>query len=220
MSSRNPLVILSAAKDLFPLKTGDPSPGKQRRIQDDIRLVLVVCLGMCAFSSCRRGMEDQPKLKAMTSSDFFADGRSARQPVPGTVARGQLHEDELLYDGKVNGKTADVFPFRVTRQVLERGQQRYNIFCAACHDRAGTGDGIVVERGFPRPASFHDDRLRAAPVGYFFDVISHGKGTMYSFDDRIPPNDRWAIVAYIRALQLSQNATLADVPKENRGPFQ
>jgi cytochrome c553 len=173
-----------------------------------------------SFIGCRRGMEDQPKLKAMTASDFFTDGRSARQPVAGTVARGHFHDDELMFDGKTNGRDAAVFPFPVTKDVLARGQERYDIFCAVCHDRAGTGNGIVVQRGFPKPASFHSDALRKAPVGRYFDVITNGQGTMYSFGDRIDARDRWAIIAYIRALQLSQNATLADVPPDERGRLQ
>ncbi len=180
-------------------------------------LVLFFILGPLTILGCRRGMEDQPKLKPMTSSDFFADGRSARAPVPGTVARGHLNDDDLLFEGKVDGKDSKIFPYPVTKEVLARGQERYDIFCAVCHDRAGIGDGIVVQRGFPRPESFHTDRLRNAPVGHFFDVITHGAGTMYSFADRVPARDRWAIVAYIRALQLSQNATLADVPSNERG---
>jgi hypothetical protein len=180
------------------------------------RNAVFACAAWLALSGCRHGMEDQPKTKTFAASDFFKDGRSAREPVPGTVARGQLHEDALLYEGKVDGRDATIFPVPVTSEVLRRGQQRYDIFCAACHDRAGSGDGIVVRRGFPRPASFHDDRLRAAPVGHFFDAITHGFGRMYSFADRIPPRDRWVIVAYVRALQLSQNATLAEVPLDER----
>ncbi|MDW8167442.1 MAG: cytochrome c [Acidobacteriota bacterium] len=124
--------------------------------------------------------------------------------------------DEHLYTGKVRGQLAETFPFPITRSILERGRERYDIFCAPCHGRDGYGEGMIVQRGFRQPSSFHTDRLRQAPVGYFFDVITNGFGTMYSYASRIPPEDRWAIVAYIRALQLSQNARLQDVPPAER----
>lgn len=161
-------------------------------------------------------MHVQPRYHTLDPSPFFADGRSARPLVEGTVPRGHLRIDELMYTGKVNGKDADVFPFPITRAVLERGQQRFNIFCTPCHDRTGNGNGMIVQRGFRHPPSYHIDRLRKAPVGHFFDVITNGFGAMYSFASRIPPKDRWAIVAYIRALQLSEGATLADVPAAER----
>lgn len=161
-------------------------------------------------------MHVQPKYTPLEASSFFDDGRSARPLVEGTVARGHLRTDELFYTGKINGVLADVFPFPVTREVLKRGEERFNIYCSDCHDRVGTGQGIVVRRGFRAPPSFHSDRLRKAPAGHFFDVITQGSGAMYSFASRIPPQDRWAIAAYIRALQLSQNATLEDVPPAER----
>lgn len=163
-------------------------------------------------AGCRQDMHDQPKYKPYAASTFFADGRSARPPVPGTVARGHLREDEHLHTGKVNGKLVDTFPFAVTRQVMERGQERFDIFCAPCHDQLGTGMGMIVRRGFRPPPSFHDQRLREAPVGHFVDVITNGFGTMYSYAERVPAEDRWAIAAYIRALQLSRNAAREDVP--------
>ena len=175
--------------------------------------VLAVCV---VLAGCSRGMEDQPKVKPFEPSDFFSDGRSARPLVAGTVARGHLELDPLLDTGKEGGQDAREFPFPVTRAVLERGRERYDIFCAVCHDRAGTGEGMIVKRGFPRPPSFHTDRLRNAPLGHFFDVITHGFGRMYPYNDRIKVEDRWAIVAYIRALQLSQHAELADVPSTER----
>jgi hypothetical protein len=167
-------------------------------------------LGLAA--RCRQDMQDQPRDKPLAASTFFADGRSERPVVPGTVAQGQLRIDEQLYAGKVNGKLADTFPFEITRPVLERGRERFNIFCSPCHDQQGTGLGMIVRRGFRPPPSFHDQRLRDMPVGYFFDVISNGFGTMYSYGDRVPVKDRWAIIAYIRALQLSQRALPQDVP--------
>jgi hypothetical protein len=136
--------------------------------------------------------------------------------VTGTVARGELDADEFFYTGKSNGTLVDTFPFPITREVLLRGQERYNIFCSPCHDRVGNGQGMIVQRGFRRPSSFHNDRLRGAPVGYFFEVITKGFGTMYDYADRVPPRDRWAIIAYIRALQLSQHATLDEVPPEEQ----
>ncbi len=138
--------------------------------------------------------------------------RSERPVVPGTVARGHLHLDELLYTGKENGVLADKFPFPITRADLERGRERYNIYCTPCHDYTGGGHGMIVQRGFPPPPSFHIDRLRTAPAGHFFDVMTNGDGSMYSYATRVEPEDRWRIAAYIRALQLSHQATIQDVP--------
>jgi len=132
------------------------------------------------------------------------------------VALGNLRTDPLLYAGLENGQPAATFPFTITQTVLQQGQERYNIFCTPCHGYDGYGKGMIVQRGFSPPPSFHQDRLRTAPVGHFFDVITNGYGAMYSYGDRIPPADRWAIIAYIRALQLSQDAKLADVPPEAR----
>jgi mono/diheme cytochrome c family protein len=162
-------------------------------------------------------MHDQPKYIPLRESTFFDDDRSARPIVPGTVARGQLHEDALLYTGKVNGVNATVFPFRVDGNVMARGRERFDIYCSPCHGRTGTGDGMVVKRGYRRPPALHDDRLRAAPNGHFVDVISNGFGAMPDYASQIKADDRWAIVAYIRALQLSEHATIADVPVAERG---
>jgi mono/diheme cytochrome c family protein len=167
-------------------------------------------------------MHDQPKYVPLRESAFFGDSRSARPIVPGTVARGRLNDDALLYTGKVDasggpGKTdAEVFPFPITDAILARGQERYNIYCSPCHGRTGQGDGMVVRRGYRRPPSYHQDRLRSAPVGHFFDVISNGFGAMPDYAAQISPEDRWAVVAYLRALQLSEHATLADVPAGER----
>jgi Cytochrome C oxidase, cbb3-type, subunit III len=179
-------------------------------------VVLAASLGATG-SACRQDMHDQPKYKPYRASDFFGDGRSVRDPIPGTVARGQLHEDAYLESGKVGDKFADAFPFAVTADVMKRGQQRFEIYCTPCHDRLGSGNGMVVRRGYRRPPSLHIDRLRQAPPGYFFDVITNGFGAMPDYAAQIPVKDRWAIVAYIRALQLSQNATMADVPLSARG---
>jgi mono/diheme cytochrome c family protein len=161
-------------------------------------------------------MHDQPKYTALQQSTFFADNRSARPLLAGTVARGQLHEDPLLYTGKVNGADADVFPFPIDDKVMARGQDRFNIYCSPCHGRTGQGNGMVVQRGYRRPPTYHQDRLRTAPVGHFFDVVTNGFGAMPDYAAQIRPEDRWAIVAYIRALQLSQHATISDVPIGDR----
>jgi len=172
---------------------------------------------MILLSGCQtREMVAQPKQKPMTESEIFADGRASRPLIADTVARGQLRLDTHLYLGKVNGKPAATFPMPVTEALLRRGQERFNIFCANCHGRVGDGGGMIVERGMKRPPSFHEVRLRKAPPGYFFDVATNGFGVMYGYVDRIPVEDRWAIIAYIRALQRSQNASLADVPAEAR----
>jgi len=173
---------------------------------------LLVVLAALALVGCRQDMHDQAKAKTLAASEFYADGRSARPVVSGTVARGQLHLDEHLYTGKIEGRHAETFPFAITPEKLRRGQERFNIYCSPCHGRLGDGSGMIVQRGFRRPSSYHEDRLRKAPPGYFFDVITNGFGTMFDYADRIAPEDRWAIVAYIRALQLSQNAGLEDVP--------
>ena len=167
---------------------------------------------VCLAGGCRQDMQVQPRYNPYDASNFYGDSRSARPPVPGTIARGQLHLDELLYTGKVDGKDAEVFPFAITRADLNRGREQYNIYCSPCHDVTGSGRGMIVLRGFPPPPSFHLDRLRQAPPGHFFDVMTNGLGVMYSYSARVSPEDRWRIAAYIRALQLSKQATFDDVP--------
>ncbi len=171
-------------------------------------------------AGCRRDMHDQPKFIPLRASTFFPDERSARPLVEGTVARGHLHEDTLLETGKVGNDDATVFPFPVDALVLERGRERFDIYCSPCHGLTGEGDGMVVRRGFRRPPSYHDDRLRNAPVGHFVDVMTNGFGAMADYRQQVEPRDRWAIAAYIRALQLSQHATVADVPPQERGRLQ
>lgn len=166
-----------------------------------------VCLGA---AGCHIDMWRQPKKLAQSESDFFADGLADRKPVPGTVARGELRLDDGYYTGFENGRLIRDFPAKVqiSEQLLARGQERFGIFCTHCHGDAGYGDGMIAQRGLNLrrpPASFHTDRLREMPVGHFYDVISEGYGVMYGHKTRIPVEDRWAIVAYIRALQLSQN---------------
>jgi mono/diheme cytochrome c family protein len=170
-----------------------------------------------AFVGCRQDMHDQPKVRPYRRSAFFGDERSARPQVAGTVARGQLREDTLLVSGKAGAAFSDTFPFTVDEGVLRRGQERFRIYCSPCHGQLGRGDGMIVRRGYRQAASFHIDRLRAQPAGYFFDVISHGFGAMPDYAAQIPVKDRWAIVAYVRVLQLSEDATLADVPADRRG---
>ena len=171
------------------------------------------------LSACRIDMHVQPKQNPLSRSDFFTDQRSERPPVEGTVARGHLREDTYFYTGKLGNNPGDYMPFRVTKEVLERGRERYNIFCAPCHSRVGDGNGFVPSRGFARkPPSYHIPRLQKAPLGYFYDVIANGFGIMPDYASQIPPLDRWNIVAYVRALQLSQAATMADVPKGQTVP--
>ena len=151
-------------------------------------------------------MNDQPKYPPLRESTFFGDARSARPVVQGTVARGQLHDDSLLYTGKRNGVDAELFPFPVTDRVMKRGQERFNIYCSPCHGQTGAGNGLVVQRGYPTPPSFHIDRLRNIEAGYFFDVMTNGFGRMPDYRAQITPRDRWNIVAYVRALQLAGHA--------------
>ncbi len=161
-------------------------------------------------------MHDAPRYEPLEASTFFDDGRGSRMLVANTVARGMLREDEHLYGGKVNGQLTDLFPMPVTADVMARGRERFNVFCSPCHGRTGQGNGMVVQRGFRAPTSFHDDRLRNAPAGYFFDVMTHGFGAMPDYAAQVPVADRWAIAAFIRALQFSQRASVDDVPAERR----
>jgi Cytochrome C oxidase, cbb3-type, subunit III len=178
----------------------------------------LLLFAVVALVGCRQDMHDQPRFKPLAKSDFYPDMRSARPPVEGTVARGQLHQDTYFYTGLMGDKPGDYMPFPVTEEVLERGRQRFDIYCTPCHSRMGDGNGTVVQRGFQQPPSYHTDRLRNAPLGYFFGVITNGFGAMPDYAEQIPARDRWTIVAYIRALQLSQNATLGDVPAGQKVP--
>jgi mono/diheme cytochrome c family protein len=173
-------------------------------------------LASILVAGCRQDMHVQPRYEPEDPSTFFADGRSERPPVEGTVARGHLRTDELLYTGRVNGAVADIFPFAITAPDLSRGRERYNIYCSPCHDYTGGGNGMIVQRGFPSPPSFHLERLRQAPAGHFFEVMTNGFGLMYSYASRVSPEDRWRIAAYIRALQLSQHGSAGDVPDFER----
>ena len=192
--------------------------GNARSACSLVRVVTVACMGAVAMLllGCRMDMHIQPKYLPYEPTDFFGDGRSERQPVPGTVARGQLRLDELMFSGRENGVVVDKFPFPITQADLNRGRERYNIYCTPCHDYSGTGRGMIVQRGFPQPPSYHIQRLRDAPAGHFFEVMTNGFGAMYSYAARVEPADRWRIAAYIRVLQLSRNATLDDVPEADR----
>ena len=161
-------------------------------------------------------MHDAPRYEPFEASTFFTDGRASRTFVPNTVARGQLREDEHLYTGKVGGQLVTEFPMPVTAAVMARGQERFNVFCAPCHSRRGDGTGMIVQRGFRQPPSYHEERLVNAPVGYLFDVMTNGFGAMQDYSAQVPVADRWAIAAYIRALQLSRRGTTNDVPADRR----
>jgi len=198
-----------------------------RRAQAFCLLLSAACV--LSFAGCRQDMQDQPRMKPYRSTAFFTNGLSSRPPVTGTVARGFLRADKEFFTGKkatasgatstgataapAAGQTAtypddvETFPLPITREVVARGRERYEIFCSVCHGMTGNGDGMIVRRGFRRAASFHTDALRQAPVGHYFDAITNGWGAMPSYAPQIPPHDRWAIVAYIRALQLSNQNT-------------
>lgn len=196
-------------------------------------LLAAVCL---AGAGCRHDMQDQPKMKPYRGTSFFGDGLSSRPPVEGTVPRGFLRTDSELFTGKKSASASSVstaasdanpypddvteFPFPITKEVVERGRERYEIFCSVCHGLTGNGDGMIVRRGFRRAASFHEDRLRQAPVGHFFDAITNGWGAMPPYNTQIPVQDRWAIIAYVRALQLSQqNARPSATPVPGSSPL-
>ncbi|HEY6307926.1 MAG TPA: cytochrome c [Candidatus Angelobacter sp.] len=177
-----------------------------------------------ALAGCRQDMHNQPKFIPLRSNDFFADQRSERNPIRGTVPRldnatldmEQLDPESYYLSGKRGVVYGNELPLPLTRAVMDRGQERYNIYCSPCHARVGDGNGMIVQRGFKHPPSFHDPRLRNAPLGYFYEVISNGFGAMPDYAAQIKPADRWAITAYVRALQLSQNASEGDLTAGER----
>ncbi len=179
---------------------------------------LAICLVLIV--GCTQQMAEQPRCGPLGASTFFADGRCARFPVEGTVARGSLPTDESSDAASTAQQPGNALPFALSRQLLERGQERYNIYCSPCHDRLGSGQGMIVRRGFSAPPSFHSERLRQVPLGHFFEVMTNGYGAMPEYAAQVPPHDRWAIAAYIQALQLSQHASLTDVPEEARHQLQ
>jgi mono/diheme cytochrome c family protein len=196
------------------LRTAAESAGGNRSACSAVAALIVVTF--LTGVACRQDMHDQPKYVPLRQSDFFGDARSARPLIAGTVARGQLREDSVRYTGKANGADVTDFPFPVTDAVMARGRERFDIYCSPCHGRTGQGDGMVVRRGYRQPPTYHQDRLRQAPVGHFFDVMTQGYGIMYSYAERVKPEDRWAIAAYIRALQLSHDMKLAELPAGER----
>lgn len=184
------------------------------RTRSSLLLVIAACL---ASSACRQDMQDQPRYKPLGENNFFADGRDSRPIPPNTIAVDELNNNDAFHTGAANGKFLDTIPLQIDLPLLERGRERFNIYCSPCHGRAGDGNGMVALRGFRAPPSFHSDRLRSVPPGYIFEVISNGYGAMPDYDDQIVDvRDRWAIVAYVRALQLSQDAALSDVPAQYR----
>lgn len=172
---------------------------------------------LLALSGCGRNMYDQAKFETYDASPFYQDGTSSRPLLEGTVSRSRGELGDVFFTGQDENGLATEVPLEVTEAVLQRGQERYNIYCSPCHNYSGNGEGMIVQKGFVQPASFHDPRLQASPVGYFFQVITNGFGRMYPYASRVPPEDRWAIAAYIRSLQYSQNAPVAELPADVRG---
>ena len=178
--------------------------------------ILLAALVMLAACRAPQKMASQPSYKPYEGSAFFEDGTSARPLVDGTVARGTLREDTFLHTAKVNNVAVNSFPFEITAERLQRGQERFNIYCAPCHSRTGDGKGMIVQRGYKQPRSFHSAEIRQQPVGYYVDIMTNGFGVMPPYAAQVTIEDRWAIAAYIRVLQMSQNATLAEVPADKR----
>jgi mono/diheme cytochrome c family protein len=180
-------------------------------------VAVLLAAATIAVAGCRQDMHDAPRYETFEASEGMPDGRASRNLPAGTVARGQLREDEHFYTGKVNGVFATEFPFEITAADMQRGQERYTIYCTPCHGQLGDGRGMVVQRGLRQAASYHQDRLRNESSGYLYDVIANGFGAMQGYAEQVPPRDRWLIAAYVRALQLSQNAKIDDVPEADRG---
>lgn len=176
----------------------------------------VVVASAIGLAGCRQDMHDAPRYEVYEANPSFADGRASRNLPVGTVARGQLRDDDHLYTGKINGVPAQSYPFAIGAAELERGRDRYTIYCTPCHGQLGDGKGMVVQRGLRQAATYHQERLQRAQPGYFFDVITNGFGAMQGYAEQVPPRDRWMIAAYVRALQLSQNAAVDDVPAADR----
>ncbi|MGH9971253.1 MAG: c-type cytochrome [Pyrinomonadaceae bacterium] len=225
---------------------GDAETRIRRVTVSPCRRVFLLLAAVCLLPAvgCRQDMQDQPKMKPLRATTFFRDGISSRPPVPGTVPRGFLRADKEFFTGKKSGTQPaapagaaalpanatpgttsypddiEVFPLTITSDVLKRGKERFEIFCSACHGLTGHGDGMIVRRGFRRAASFHTDNLRQAPVGHYFDAITNGWGAMPSYAAQVPVQDRWAIISYIRALQLSQQNTQPPTGQSQTPPGQ
>jgi hypothetical protein len=189
---------------------------KRSRASRGSAAVLVVA-SLAGAAACRQDMHDTPRYKPLQQSDIYADKRSSRPLIEGTVARGFLRDDDVFYTGMQAGAPVERIPMPLTLAVVDRGRERYDIYCAPCHGIAGDGDGMIVKRGYKRPTSYHDPRLRNERAGYFFDVMTRGFGQMPDYAAQITPKDRWAIVAYIRALQLSQHASVGDLTPDEKG---
>lgn len=185
-----------------------------------LAVAMVCCPHLVVLAGCKQKMSEQPRAETYEKAEFFSDQVSARSLAEGAIPRGHMPQETELHTGKRDGTFVNGFPMRLNEQLLLRGRDRFNAFCAPCHDRAGTGRGIVVQRGFRAPESFHTARLRDLSEGYLFDVVTSGFGRMPAFSTQLGLRDRWAVVAYVRALQLSQNATLADVPAESRATLE
>jgi len=184
------------------------------------RRLVALALVVGTAAACRQDMHDQPKMKPLRESEMFPDGRSARPLVAGTVARGMLREDEAFFTGRTEAGFVSEPPVKVTSELLLRGRERFEVFCSPCHGRTGRGDGMVVQRGFKPPPTYHSERLRTLPIGYLYDVATRGFGAMSGYAEQVPPADRWAIVAYVRVLQYSEYAPVADVPGEARAELE
>ncbi len=193
------------------LASEEGDPGGSNRVVGSLALLL---LAIISTAGCRLDMHVQPRYNPLAKSDFFSDQRAARPLVEGTVARGDERADTYFYTGKIGSAPGEYMPFPVTKDVMDRGRERFNIYCSPCHSTLGDGNGFVPTRGFSKkPPSYHIERLMKAPIGYFFDVMTNGYGIMQDYSAQVSPRDRWCIAAYIRALQLSQSATMADVPQ-------
>ena len=208
---RTKSILGEAWRGLFGRGDYVPEPARPPRAA-----LALLAAGFLFVAACGGNHRDQPYYEAQEQSEFFGDGKSARPLVPNTVPQGQARLDEHLYAGTSAGKPVNEFPFPVTERVMQRGMQQYNAHCVPCHGFAGNGDGMIVRRGYTRPTSYHDERLRNEPLSHYYDVIANGYGAMPSYADQVYPRDRWAIIAYIRALQLSQNADVRQLPQEDR----
>jgi hypothetical protein len=206
-------------KKLFANKFFLPLSTAYRLSPKLIKLLFIMLFLILAITGCRQDMADQPKYLPLQPSDFFADGQAARPLVEGVVARGQLKDDTLFYSGKVGNDWSETFPMPVTKELVERGRQRFNIFCSPCHDQLGNGNGIIVQRGFIHPPSYYTNDLRNEKVGHLFDIVTNGFGAMPSYSAQVPARDRWAIVAYIRALQISQPIVAPETPADKRSDY-
>ena len=209
----------SRIANLFPSSILHP-PSSILHSLSSILGFLTLALALGALAACRQQMANQPYQQPLEASEFFSDGMASRPAVPGTVPHGTDQDSQLPPSDQVAGKSRDEFPFTLTIAVIARGQERYNVYCAPCHDRTGYGEGMVVQRGFTKARSFHLPELRDAPAGHFFDVMTNGFGAMPSYAHAVAPRDRWAIAAYIRALQLSRHAPVAELAAGDRAKLE